>query len=316
MKTDSVTPADLGRSVIAVPPLARDEAGRISDRENRRLVAHLHEGGVSTVLYGGNANLYHIGEEDFEALLDALPEWVDDAAWVIPSIGPTYGQLLRRARSVRERGYPTAMALPFSGPATPAGTATALRHTADALDAPLVLYIKWDGYLPVDSVRELVDDGVVCAIKYAVVRDEPASDPYLDALIDAVGTSPIVSGIGERPAIIHLRNFGLTGFTSGSVCVAPSGSTALLAALREGRFDDAEDLRERFLPLEDLRDGYGPIQVLHAAVREAGIADTGPIQPLLSEVHDDVRRRIATAATALLETARTHGADAPRKDTT
>lgn len=301
MKMDSVTPADLGRSVIAVPPLARDAAGRISDRENRRLVAHLRQGGVSTVLYGGNANLYHMDDEDFEALLDALPDWVDEETWVIPSIGPTYAQLLRRARSVGERGYPTAMALPFSGPATAEGTASGLRHAADALGAPLVLYVKWEGYLPVDLVRSLVDDGVVCGIKYAVVRDDPSTDAYLESLVDAVGTDVLVSGIGERPAVVHLRDFGLAGYTSGSVCVAPEASMELLRALHEARYDLAEGLRERFLLLEDLRDGFGPIQVLHAAVREAGIADTGPIPPLLSEISDDVRRRVRAAATELLE---------------
>ena len=37
----------------------------------------------------------------------------------------------------------------------------------------------------------------------------------------SVDRSLVVSGMGELPAIIHLRDFGLAGFTSGCVCIAP-----------------------------------------------------------------------------------------------
>ena len=45
----------------------------------------------------------------------------------------------------------------------------------------------------------------------------------------------MISGIGERPAIAHWKHFGLRAFTSGSVCVGPRGSTAILAALKDIR---------------------------------------------------------------------------------
>lgn len=311
MKTDAFAPADLAASVLAVPPLARDASMAISADENRRLLAHLRRGGVTTVLYGGNANLYHIDDPQFEVLLDALPEWADDATWVIPSIGPSYGSLVQRARMVGARGYPTAMALPFRGPSTPEGTATGLRKAAEALGAPLILYVKWDEYLPSSLVGELVDDGTVGAIKYAVVREDPARDDYLSALLDQVDADRIVSGIGERPAVVHLAEFGLPSFTSGSVCVAPAASTALLRALADGRLGEANAIRELFLPLEDLRDAHGPIQVLHHAVTEAGIADMGPMLPLLSSLGDDLRRSIRGAASVLLEADRER-ADARR----
>lgn len=307
MKTDPVTPADLAASVLAVPPLARDASMQIDERENRRLLAHLRSGGVTTVLYGGNANVYHIEDDHYEALLDALPSWVDDATWVIPSIGPSYGQLVHRAQMVGARGYPTAMALPFQGPSTPVGTAIGLRRASEALGAPLVLYIKWDGYLPPSLVGDLIDDGTVCAIKYAVVRENPRQDDYLSALLDEVDASRIVSGIGERPAIVHLAEFGLPSFTSGSVCVAPAASTSLLRELADGSPMEAEAIRKLFLPLEDLRDMHGPIQVLHHAVTEAAIADMGPVLPLLSSLDEDVRQRVAEAALALLGAERERG---------
>ena len=72
------------------------------------------------------------------------------------------------------------------------------------------------------------------ALKYAVVREDPLRDDYLRALLGEVEARWIVSGIGERPAIAHYRHFGLSSFTSGSVCVAPRGSMRLLRLLAEG----------------------------------------------------------------------------------
>ena len=60
-------------------------------------------------------------------------------------------------------------------------------------------------------------------------------------------------------------------------------------------------LRELFMPLEDLRDGISPLRVLHAAVHLAGIADTGPLLPYLSNVTDAKQLAdIERAAKALL----------------
>jgi dihydrodipicolinate synthase/N-acetylneuraminate lyase len=108
-----------------------------------------------------------------------------------------------------------------------------------------------------------------------------------------------VSGIGEQPAIVHLRNFGVGGFTSGCVCVAPARSQAMLRAIQANDFDLAERIRVSFRPLEDLRNAIQPIRVLHHAVAAAGIADTGPMQPMLGELDDMQRASVAQAAKAL-----------------
>jgi dihydrodipicolinate synthase/N-acetylneuraminate lyase len=111
----------------------------------------------------------------------------------------------------------------------------------------------------------------------------------------------IVSGIGERPAIVHMRDFGLSAFTSGSVCVGPRGSTRILAALKGGDYATAERLRAAYLPLEDLRDSLSPIRVLHEAVTLSGIADMGPMLPQLSNLPVSEHPRVQAAAAALLE---------------
>ena len=146
-----------------------------------------------------------------------------------------------------------------------------------------------------------MDDNLLSFIKYAIIHDDPSHDDYLRCLVDAVGPERIISGIGEQPAIAHLRDFGLAGFTSGCVCVAPALSMRMLGALRNGDFETAEQIRKTFKPLEDLRNSINPVRVLHAAVGLAGIAETGPVIPMLSDVPADSRPTIEAAAVALLE---------------
>jgi len=310
MKTTPVTPADLAASVLAVPPLARRADLTLSPEANRKLVAHLQDGGVRTLMYGGNANFYHMPLSEYAATLDFLAEAAGADTWVIPSAGADYGKLMDEAAILRGRGFPTAMALPFGHPSNDSGVATALRRFADRLGNPVIAYVKSLGYIEPATLGKLVKEGAVCAIKYAVVRDDPSKDAYLDELVKQVDREIIISGIGERPAIVHLRDFGLKSFTSGSVCVAPRGSMRILALLKAKRYDEAAKLREAYIPLEDQRDAKGPIRVLHDAVTLAGIADMGPMLPMISNLEAAERSLVQTAAAALLAHDRALGREA------
>jgi dihydrodipicolinate synthase/N-acetylneuraminate lyase len=107
--------------------------------------------------------------------------------------------------------------------------------------------------------------------------------------------------MGERPAVVHLRDYQLDGFTTGSGCLAPVSCNALLAAGQAQEWDQAERIRERFMPLEDLRDAWGPARVLHHATELAGIASTGPIPPFVSPLSAAELTRLAPVARALAE---------------
>ena len=148
----------------------------------------------------------------------------------------------------------------------------------------------------------LVADGVCVAIKYAVTRANPSHDAYLEGLLKRVPHERVISGMGERPAVVHLREWKLAGFTTGSGCIAPRMSRAILDACRDGKFQDAETLRDRFLPLEDLRDAWNPAKVLHHAVELAGVASTGPVPPFLSLLASGQVEQTAPLARALAET--------------
>ena len=300
MKTTPVTPADLSASVLAVPPLARRADLSLNPEANRALIRHLEAGGVTTLMYGGNANFYHLPTSEYAATLDFLAEAAGAGSWVIPSAGADYGKLMDQAAILRGRDFPTAMALPFGNPSNDSGVATALRRFADKLGKPVIAYVKGLGYIEPATLGKLAKDGVICAIKYAIVRDDPRKDTYLDELVQHVSRDMIISGIGERPAVAHLRDFGLKCFTSGSVCVAPNGSTKILALLKAKRWDEAEKIRAAYIPLEDQRDARGPIRVLHDAVTLAGIADMGPILPMISNLDAAERSAVQPAAAQLL----------------
>lgn len=301
MKTTPVTPADLRSSVIAVPPLCRNADLSLSREENEKLIRHMYAGGIRTLLYGGNANLYNIAVSEFDALLGMLRDLApQDDLWMVPSIGPMYGTAMDQAAILKNYDFPTAMLLPTLFPSKPAGVATAIRHLAEKAGMKLVLYIKDESYITPEHAAELVNDGLISWIKYAVVKPNPADDLYLTKLVSLVNPELIVSGIGEQPAIIHLRDFGITGFTAGCVCIAPRLSMDLLRAIDAKDYDRAEQIREIFLPLENERNAHSPILVLHHAVSLAGVAKTGPVLPLLTELPDELLPGIEKAAKELL----------------
>lgn len=301
MQTRPLTSDDLARSVIAVPPLARDQDLKFHREANASLVRHIEAGGVDILLYGGNANFYHLAPSEYANILGELRETAAPDTLVIPSAGPAYGVMMDQAEVIKESDYPTVMVLPHQGLTTSEGVVRGLSRFAEKIGRPIVIYIKYDNYLSVEGAKELVDAGLVSWIKYAIVCDNPAEDPYLERLVDLVDPRWIVSGIGEQPVIDHLDGFGLNGFTAGCVCVRPDLSTRLLQAVKAGDLELARRIQSLFKPLEDLRNEINPVRVLHEAVRLAGLADTGPALPLLSGLSADQEARVQAAVTALLQ---------------
>jgi dihydrodipicolinate synthase/N-acetylneuraminate lyase len=302
-----MTPASL-EGVFAVPPLARTEGKTkaIDFEQNSEIVRYIANGGVSRFIYGGNAFLYHLTLDEYEQLLEWQAEIQRDGLWLIPSAGPSYGRLIDQTKLLRRFAVPCVMTLPCADPRDAAGLERGLRQFAEAADVRLMLYLKEETNMGadlmagLDVVAQLVDEGICMAIKYAVVRTDPSHDRYLDELIKRVDRRKVISGIGERPAVVHLRQWGLPGFTTGSGCVAPTLSDAVFSACRATDYAEADRIRSCFLDLEDLRDAWGPARVLHHALDLAGIARTGPIPPFVSELSAEQRVRLAPVVQELL----------------
>ncbi len=295
-----MTTASYQTSVIAVPPLARSADGTVCAVQNTRLIRHMESGGVRILLYGGNANFYHIRPSEFASTLTMLANAAGPETEIVPSAGPAYGMMMDQAAILRTQPFRTAMVLPHVGLNTPDGVATGLRHFAEKFGRPIVVYMKNEGYITPALVEELVKDGLVSWIKYAIVRDDPSKDAVLSELVDRVDPQLIVSGIGEQPALVHLDQFKLGGFTTGCGCVAPVLSQKVLQLAKKGDWTGANSMRKQFEPLEDLRNEINPVRVLHEAVTLSGIADMGTILPLLSGLNPVDRSRVQAAAAALL----------------
>jgi dihydrodipicolinate synthase/N-acetylneuraminate lyase len=269
-----------------------------------RVADHIAAGGVTRFLYGGNAFLYHISLSDYEALVGWLADFPSNR-WAIPSVGPSFGRALDQACLLRRASFRCAMVLPCADPRDALGLEAGIRDIADAAGLPLILYIKSEDAFGnnldrgLDAIGRLVNDGIAIAIKYAIVRDDPSTDAYLAGLLKRVDRARVISGMGERPAIVHLREFGLSGLTTGSGCIAPRRCRDLHRACLAHSWVEAEAIRARFMPLEDLRDAWGPARVLHHATELAGIASTGPVLPYVSPLHRQQLDQLRPVARAL-----------------
>jgi dihydrodipicolinate synthase/N-acetylneuraminate lyase len=91
------------RGVLPVPPLARKNDARrsIDFDQNTRLVRHMADGGITRLIYGGNALLYHITMADYEPLLEWLSGLTSEFL-VIPSAGASYGRAMDQAPLLRK----------------------------------------------------------------------------------------------------------------------------------------------------------------------------------------------------------------------
>ncbi|MCC6586862.1 MAG: dihydrodipicolinate synthase family protein [Bryobacterales bacterium] len=305
MRTTPLTTADLC-GVFPVPPVCRnsDDQRTINYAETGKIVKHIAAGGIKNFLYGGNAFLYHVTLREFEGLLEWMSGAPDDHL-MIPSVGPSFGRAMDQAPLLRKYNFPCTMLLPCGDPRDAEGLERGYREFADASATPLIVYLKEennfgsDKMAGLDAVARLVADGVCVGIKYAVVRENASVDDYLKALLERVDKAYVLSGIGERPAIAHMRDFQLPGFTTGSGCIAPALTRALFEANVAGDWDTAESIRKQFIGLEDMRDAWGPARVLHAATELAGIAKAGPIAPYITGLNAAQFEQLRPVATQL-----------------
>src|SRR5436305_12299816 len=111
----------LTASVLAVPPMARNKDFSLNEAENAKLIRHMEAGGIRTLLYGGNANFYHIALSEYDQVLNNLEQSAGADTLVIPSVAATFGTMMDQAKIVRKHKFPTVMILPLQGAVTSKG---------------------------------------------------------------------------------------------------------------------------------------------------------------------------------------------------
>lgn len=295
----ALTQADYASSVVAVPPIALNTDYSVNAEANEAIIKHIEGGGVNILLYGGNANLYHFGLDDYRSAMQAIKAAAVPATHLITSIGPDFGKAMAQAPIARDLGFKNVMVLPTNFPADPAGVATGVRKLADAFGSGLIVYLKRENYVDPNELAKLIAEKAVSFVKYAVEKLDASKDPYLDAVLSAIGTEHLASGMGETPIHDHLGQRKLTTYTSGAVCIAPFAASELLMLYKSGRAAEALDLSRPFLEFEKVRMDLGGLQVLHDGLRLSGIADTGPLMPMVSNLPVEKLKPVQAAVDAL-----------------
>src|SRR2546428_7818534 len=128
----TLTSDRLTASVLAVPPLARNSDFSVDQAENAKIIRHIEAGGIRTLLYGGNANFYHLPLSEYESVLSLLESTAGADTLVIPSAGPAFGTMMDQAAILRRHRLPTAMVLPQVRVTTSEGVADGIARFVDA----------------------------------------------------------------------------------------------------------------------------------------------------------------------------------------
>src|SRR5260221_11345998 len=119
MRTTAPRFDETDRWVFAVPPLARTADGGLDRAANGRMIRHVEAGGLTMMMYGGNANFYHLAGRDYAATLELLAALAGKDTWMIPSAGPDFGKLMGGGPGLRDLRFPPATMAP-AAPSDPA----------------------------------------------------------------------------------------------------------------------------------------------------------------------------------------------------
>jgi dihydrodipicolinate synthase/N-acetylneuraminate lyase len=237
-------------------------------------------------MYGGIANLFNSRLSEYGEILNLIESVAPPGAWMVPAIGGDYGKAVDQVAILRDRAFPTAILLPFAI-VQPEGVATGIRRLAEAFGKPLMVFYKSTDYLRSADIAALLRDGCLCGLEYGISPDENGRSPHLESLLALVGSAErIIDGSGEK-TIPGNSKFGIQGYTSGSGLLAPHISMALLGAVKRGDRPAIEKLSNHFKAFDAARASYSAIPVVHAAVKFAGIADTGPMGPFFDTNYDE-----------------------------
>jgi hypothetical protein len=191
------------------------------------------------------------------------------------------------------------MILPRRGITTSASVATAV---ASPSGRPALLYIAHTATSNRRTSPPSIATGPSARLSTRpFARRHRARDDYLRRLTQHVDPRKIVNGIGEQPAVVHLRDFKLGGYQR--LCVRGAAAVtreAMLAAcfaaigVRRNGSEASSRSRTCETPSTPIRACF------HEAVEAAGIAATERcLLPLLSNVGDKDRPAIAAAALSL-----------------
>jgi len=247
-RTERLYRALRGISGVHVTPYDTD--GEIDHGVLRRLVAGLAQAGVHNIVSGGNTGEFFTLTADEVVRLQATAiEAVAGRAVVTAAVGRSLTEAIVTGRAAQRAGADAVMAHHPGDPfAAPSAQADYFISLAEALDLPVMAYLRSDAIPLADLVRVATHPNVA-AVKFAT--------PNVMLLAECVratqGQKAVwICGLAEAWAVPFYA-LGTRGFTSGLVNIDPARSLRIWSCLEHGDFSGARALVTTIAPFEAMR---------------------------------------------------------------
>jgi 4-hydroxy-tetrahydrodipicolinate synthase len=219
-----------------------------------RIVGRIVAGGIHNVVAAGNTGeFYALSPDEVRLVHDTAVAAAGGRSNVIAAVGRSLTEAIALGRRARDTGANAIMShQPLDPFAAPQAQAAYFRSIADAVDLPLVAYVRSDA-MGLADLLSVANHPNVVGVKFASTN--------LMLLAECVRSSDAatavwVCGLAEGWAAPFYA-LGARGFTSGLVNVDPARSLAIHAALEAGDYAKARALVSEIARFETLRTRYG-----------------------------------------------------------
>ncbi|MGK9170483.1 dihydrodipicolinate synthase family protein [Inquilinus limosus] len=219
-----------------------------------RIVDRIAAGGIHNVVAAGNTGeFYALSPDEVRLVHDAAVSAAAGRSRVIAAVGRSLTEAIALGRRAKEAGADAIMShQPLDPFAAPQAQAAYFRAIADAVDLPLVAYVRSDA-MGLADLLSVANHPNVVGVKFATTNLMLLAECVRSS--DA-GTAVWVCGLAEGWAAPFYA-LGARGFTSGLVNVDPARSLAIHAALEAGDYAKARALVAEIARFEALRTRYG-----------------------------------------------------------
>lgn len=275
MNRDRIRAAMGGISGVHVTPYDGD--GEIDGALLARVVDRIAAAGIHNIVSAGNTGeFYALTADEVRRVHDGCIAANAGRSLVTAGIGRSLREAVGLGRRAAAGGADAVMVhQPLDPFAAPQAQAAYFKGIADALEIPVVAYVRSDA-MSIDLLTGIAAHPNVVAVKFAT--------PNLMLLADCIrhadpNAALWVCGLAEGWAGPFYAA-GARGFTSGLVNVDPARSLAIWRALEQGRHADARALVDTIALFETLRTRYGNganVTVVKAALERQGYP-VGPVR--------------------------------------
>ena len=259
-----------GISGVHVVPYGAD--GGIDRPLLARIVRSIADAGVHNIVSAGNTGeFFSLTEREVLDVQATAIEAGSGRAMITAAVGRSLAEAIATGRAAKAAGADAIMAHhphdPFAAPQSQADYFTRL---ADAVDLPLVAYVRTDT-LGVANLVRVATHPNVAGVKFA-----NTNLMQLAECVRATDGQPAVwvCGLAEGWAAPFYA-LGARGFTSGLVNVEPARSLSIWRALDGGDYALARRLVAAIVPFETLRTRYNNganVTVVKQAMALRGLA--------------------------------------------